>query len=65
MDITTSIKIRRDQLLVSRMPGVIKERITKIARRENTSVTRYLEALILADLKKRGEEIRISENITG
>jgi hypothetical protein len=59
-----TLKLKRDQLLVSRIPGALKGRIRQIARRENTSVTRYLEALILSDLKRRGEEIKLSVNVT-
>ena len=60
-----TIKLKRDQLLVSRIPGALKARITRIARRENTPVSRYIEALILSDLKRRGEEIKIEMNVTG
>lgn len=60
-----NLKLKRDRLLVSRIPGALKERITRIARRENTTVTRYLEALILSDLKRRGEEIKFEVNVTG
>lgn len=63
MNIKADLRMTKSKTFFTRMKAPVKAKVAEIAKRDNISMSNYIEQLILKDLQRRNMAIEIHEKI--
>lgn len=63
MKTTNDLKLKKDQVFISRINGRLKRAIAKAAKTDGVSMTQYIERLVKVDLDQRDLAVTVNEKV--